>query len=134
MLPWNISHWGDHNRMIKIYFLTAFLCSGGGRRATAIKVFDHTENSFKLTWNSNYQMDGRRLHYIVSLYYNKNILVDQKNTTYYFTPLLFTRAVLSNTPYRIAIQGISPHDNLLGDEVDYPFSTPKGTLCCNKQP
>ena len=120
--------------MIRIYFVFVFLCSGGGRRATDIKVFDHTENSFKVTWNSNYQMDGRRLNYIVSLYYNKNIRVDQKNTTYDFTPLLFTRAVLSNTPYRITIQGISPHDNLPGDVVVYPFSTPKGMLCCNKQP
>ena len=120
--------------MIKIYFVFAFLCSGGGRPATAIQVRDHTENSFRLTWKSNYQMDGKRLHYIVSLYFENSRRVDQKNTTYYFTPLLFNRAVVSNTAYRVTIQGISPHDNLLGDVVDYSFSTPIGMYFCNKQP
>ena len=92
---------------------------GGGRPATAITIFDKTENTFKVTWQSNYQQSGELLHYIVSLYYN-NIKIGRKETTYNFTPLLFNRNILSNTPYRITIQSRSPYDDEYGDVVDMP--------------
>ena len=98
---------------------------GGGRPATAITIFDKSENSFKVTWQSNYRQSGEHLQYIVSLYDN-NINIERKQTTYNYTPLLFNRNILSNTPYRITIQSKSPYDDKYGDVVEFPFVMPKG--------
>ena len=98
---------------------------GGGRPATSITIFDKTENSFKVTWQSNYQQNGKDLHYIVWLYHN-NQIVERKETTYNYIPLLFNQNILSNNPYRIAIQARSPSHNEYGDIVDFQFITPIG--------
>ena len=49
----------------QLYLHFFFFFSGGDRPATAVHMFNKTKDCLKVTWQSNYQMHGQNLHYIV---------------------------------------------------------------------